>query len=59
MRQAPSAVLRTVILRKLASRTLEGLWSACAIATEETQPADKTCSSTQDTHVDMPERKTL
>jgi len=28
------------ILRKLARRTLEGLWSACAIATEEIQPAD-------------------
>ena len=28
------------ILRKLARRTLEGLWSACAIATEEIQPTD-------------------
>ena len=28
------------ILRKLARRTLEGLWSACAIATEEIKPAD-------------------
>ena len=28
------------ILRKLARRTLEGLWSACAIATEEIQPED-------------------
>ncbi len=28
------------ILRKLARRTLEGLWSACAIATEEIQPSD-------------------
>jgi transposase len=28
------------ILRKLARRTLEGLWSACAIATEQIQPTD-------------------
>ena len=28
------------ILRKLARRTLEGLWSACAIATNEVQPED-------------------
>ena len=28
------------ILRKLAMRTLEGLWSACAVATEEIQPKD-------------------
>ena len=28
------------ILRKLARRTLEGLWSACAIATEEITPPD-------------------
>ena len=28
------------ILRKLARRTLEGLWSACAIASEEMTPTD-------------------
>ena len=48
------------ILRKLARRTLEGLWSACAIATEEIKPATAaTSSSTQDTHLNMPEWETL
>ena len=28
------------ILRKLARRTVQGLWNACAIATEEIQPAE-------------------
>ena len=48
------------ILRKLARRTLEGLWSACAIATEEIKPADcRNFFITQDTHLNMPEWETL